>query len=410
MRKTVMFVWLVLMAQGLSLAGDQSEAQTDRVETLERRVDELTLQLQTLETGDKAASGPVLQGPGLPEALHIGGYGEMHANFIEGGSGDAFDLHRIVIYLGYDFADWVKLRTETEIEHAFVSDDSGGEVVIEQAYFDFLLSPHFNIRAGRVLTPLGITNLRHEPTVFNGVERPFFDQLIIPTTWSSDGLGFFGNVTREITYQVYIVGGLDGSRITALKGLRDARIKERPSLNDPALTGRVDYMPGDGALRLGASAYAGGLDNANKGADPGIDGEVRIYSVDFEYSVSRFDFRGAAATVDVSGAREIGNGAPSEIFGWYLEGACHLLPGSWKSGRLEKADAVAFVRYDSYDTQKNMPSGVAETPAGDRSAWTVGAGFYPVPNVVLKADYQFLDDKAAGDPENRFNLGVGWVF
>ena len=69
----------------------------------------------------------------------LGGYGEMHANFGEGSEKDVFDFHRLVLYLGYDFADWIKLHTETELEHAFASDDSGGEVVVEQAYIDFLL-------------------------------------------------------------------------------------------------------------------------------------------------------------------------------------------------------------------------------------------------------------------------------
>ena len=49
-------------------------------------------------------------------------------------------------------------------------------MLIEQAAVDFLLSEPFNIRVGRVLTPLGIINKWHEPPSFNGVERPSFSK------------------------------------------------------------------------------------------------------------------------------------------------------------------------------------------------------------------------------------------
>ena len=43
--------------------------------------------------------------------------------------------------LGYDFNDWIKFHSETEVEHAFVSNESkDGELSVEQAYVDFLLS------------------------------------------------------------------------------------------------------------------------------------------------------------------------------------------------------------------------------------------------------------------------------
>ena len=40
-----------------------------------------------------------------------------------------------------------------------------------------------------MLMPIGIINERHEPPVFYGVERPFVDTVIIPTTWFDVGAG-----------------------------------------------------------------------------------------------------------------------------------------------------------------------------------------------------------------------------
>jgi len=347
----------------------------------------------------------------------FGGYGEMHANFGEGDTADVFDIHRLVLYLGYDFADWIQFHSETEIEHAFVSDDSGGELSMEQAYVDFLLVPEANIRVGRILTPMGIVNQKHEPPYFNGVERPSFAKYIIPTTWPSDGVGVFGSLHPELQYEVYVVGGLDGSEFSAKNGIRSGRIKERPSLHEPAFTGRVDWSPlinseptVEQELRFGFSTYLGGIDNGNQGKDPGIDGDIHMYSADFEYSISRFDFRGVIADIRIDGAREIGNGTAEEIFGFYVEGGYHFWCDSWKQGKLKHADAVVFVRYDDFDTQHDMPGGIKGNPVYDRNEWTLGINFYPVPQFVIKADYQIRDNASSEDVDNLLNLGVGWVF
>ena len=387
--------------------GDQSKAE------YQQQIDEIREDVTKLNDRPMHSLSSPLNG------LKLGGYGEIHANFEEGDDSDQFDIHRLVMYLGYDFSDWIMFHSEVEIEHAFVNNtnDGNGDVVIEQAYFDFLLSDMFNIRAGRVLTPLGIINKWHEPTLFNGVERPSFSRVIIPTTWSSDGVGIFGNLNPALSYEAYVVAGLDGSGFSATNGIRGGRIKERPSLNEPAVTGRLDYYPfmstfedSNQSLRLGLSGYFGGLDNGNQGNNPGINGEITIVSADFEYSLSRFDFRGALANIDIDGARQIGNGTAEQIFGWYLEGGYHFWPEQWKTGKLAKSDAVVFLRYDDFDTQYTMPSGIVKNPAGDREEWTFGVNFYPTSNVVIKADYQIRDDASGDNLNDLFNVGIGWTF
>ncbi|MHC4479693.1 MAG: porin [Planctomycetota bacterium] len=392
-----------LKRQRAEQASRQAEG-AERVAGLEGRLDQIS-------------RSAVLAANSWVDRLTLGGYGEIHANFDGGESRDQIDIHRLVLYLGYDFSDWIKFHSETELEHAFVSDESGGELSIEQAYVDFLLSEAFNVRLGRILTPLGIINKTHEPPTFHGVERPSFAKFIIPTTWSSDGVGIFGALSPSLRYEAYVVAGLDGSKFNALNGIRGGRIKERPSLQEPAVTGRLDWHPfitrpvaHDQRLRLGVSGYYGGLNNGNEGQDPDIDGSIRILSADFEYSLSQFDFRGAIAHTDITGAHEIGNGTASEMFGWYLDAGYHFWPDAWKQGKLAEADAVAFVRYDDFDTQYRMPSGVPRDPAGDRTEWTLGVNFYLQPNFVLKADYQIRDDESGQDLDDLFNLGVGWTF
>lgn len=398
-----------------ALASELKEvkAQLNQVQSQDRQHEDRLVKL----TGQVDQAG-LLAADSWVNRFEVGGYGELHANFNVGQDGkDLFDIHRLVFDIGYEFTDWIHFESEIEIEHAFVADGAGGELEIEQAYVDFSLHDAFNIRVGRILTPLGIINKVHEPPTFNGVERPSFAKYIIPTTWWSDGIGVYGAPLSFLQYEAYVVGGLDGSKFNAKDGIRKGRIKERPSFNDAAFTGRLDLFPLANIeaplgqyLRLGLAGYWGGLDNGNKGNDPSLNADIAIYAADFEYRISRFDFRGGIAFEDIGNADKIGNGAAEEIFGWYLEGAWHWWPDAWKRGKLSRSDAVIFVRYDDYNTQHKMPSGVARDPAGDRRDWTIGLTFHLTPAFVVKADYQILDDGTDDEVDDQFNLGLGWQF
>jgi hypothetical protein len=345
--------------------------------------------------------------------LSLGSYGEIHYNDLQGGA-NQIDIHRFVLYLGYGFNDWIQLHSETELEHGFV-EDGNGEIAIEQLYLDFLTGTRCNLRAGRMLAPLGIVNLRHEPPTFNGVERPAVETVVLPSTWTLDGAGLFGELTDELDYQLALTGSLDGSGFSALEGIRGGRQEERPGLSEPALSGRLDWRPAWNAvpdLRWGLSGFAGGLDNGNQGVDPGLDADLAILSTDAQCSFGRWDFRGVYAYEWIDGARELsaltGESIASDIVGWYLEAGWHCLPEKWKTGRLAASDAIVFARYEDFDTQHTLPSGVPRDPAGDRTEFTFGLGFLPVPGVAIKLDYQVRDDASSGNPADQLNFGLGF--
>ena len=405
-------------AEGRELREQIAAERAARLADAERHAAETEALLDELDAMGAGAAD--LGGDDWYDRLSLSGYGEHHFQITEGGGGDVADIHRFVLYLGYDFDDWIQLHSETEVEHGFVADDDG-EVSIEQLYVDLLLEDSLNVRIGRVLAPLGIVNRIHEPPTFNGVERPNVERVVIPTTWSLDGAGLHGRLGDELAYELYVTGGLDGSRFDDLDGIRGGRIKERPSLNDPALSGRLDWRPfgpaGEHDLRLGTSFFAGGIDNGNKGADPGLDGSLTLVSADFEYSTGDWDFRGVIARGTVSGAgalnAALAGGGPDPgiadgFLGWYVEGAYHVMPEGWKSGKLERSDLVAFARFEDYDTQESLPPGATANPAAARQDVTVGVTFFLTPQVVLKADYQFLDDDTELGVRDRLNFGLGW--
>lgn len=407
-------------AQDLEKALAEIRSQVDALKAAktadEARIRELESRYQSLLEELEARRGAQPGRASLPswmDRFTLGGYGEIHANFVNGEPGDQIDLHRFVLYLGYRFEDWIQLHSEVEIEHGLVSSEAEeGEVSMEQLYVDFRSSDSLNFRVGRFLTPVGIINDRHEPTTFNGVERPDFETFVIPTTWSSDGAGIFGNLGERMKYQLYVCAGLDGSGFDAVEGIREGRQEQLAGLHQPAITGRVDWFPeaSSSDLRLGLSFYGGGVDNGPEEVNPGVDADMELYAADFQYSLGQWDFRGVYAYEKINGAADIGNNVASAIDGFYVEAARHVFPDAWKSGKWEKADLVAFARYDDVDTQASMPSGVAADPEGDRNIVTFGLSFFPTTNLVVKADYQIRDDDTPNGLPERLNFGIGWAF
>ena len=141
----------------------------------------------------------------------------------------------------HSFSDRLRFVGELEVEHAFVEGlEEAGEVELEQAYIDVLLKPSFNLRAGMLLVPVGIINERHEPPVFYGVERPFVDTVIIPTTWFDVGAGVHGRIGSSLAYRAYVMAPLDATEFTADEGLRGGMQKgSEANVRNVALTGRA---------------------------------------------------------------------------------------------------------------------------------------------------------------------------
>src|SRR5690349_2866303 len=128
------------------------------------------------------------------ETTSVGGYGEVHYTNASGrGTPGSVNVRRFVLYVAHNFSEKVTVRSELELEDAKIEGgEAGGEVALEQLYLDYLISPAFTLRAGLLLPPIGIVNEFHEPPTFNGVDRPVFDQNVIPTTWREIGVGAVG--------------------------------------------------------------------------------------------------------------------------------------------------------------------------------------------------------------------------
>ncbi|MBI4476537.1 MAG: hypothetical protein HY654_05145 [Acidobacteria bacterium] len=336
---------------------------------------------------------------------------DFHFNKADGEAG-TLDFHRFVLLFTHSFSPRVRFVSELELEHAFVEGlEEAGELELEQAYLDFLLSRRFNLRAGMLLVPMGIINERHEPPVFNGVERPFVDTVIIPTTWFEAGAGVHGDLGRGFRYRAYALAPLNALEFTAEKGIRGGRQKgSQANVRNVAFAGRLEYRSSR-HLTIGASAWGGD----SSFSVPRLDTSVRIGEVDARYRTDRLELRAQAAQVGIDDAARLNDAmarltgvSPNiarSLRGFYGEAAYRI----WNAGA--PRDLVGFVRYENFDTQYRMPVGFVPLKEFDREAWVFGITYFPDPDIAVKADYVRLQNQSGLVPTRQIvNVGLGWWF
>lgn len=401
-------------------------ALADRVRALEQRMEQLLP--APVETAAAAAPPPEPPAPaaGLQPVsitgdfqradngetrLPVAGYMDLHFNKERG---DSFrpDFHRFVLLFGHSFSDRIKFWSEFELEHSLVEGgEPSGEIALEQAYLDILVKPYLNFRAGMLLAPVGIVNERHEPPSFNGVERPFVETTIIPTTWRELGAGLTGDLGRGFRYRAYLTSSLDASRFSGEFGISEGRSRGfEASMRNPATMGRLEFA-GIRRLTLGGSFYTGhaGFNT------PGVNPRISIAEADGRYSIRRFDIRGLFAHTWITRTQDLNRlltlqtgvnpNVARQLRGYYVEPAFHLLP------RRFGKDIIAFTRYERFNTQHRMAPGYLALPHFDRSAWVAGLTYKPTPDVALKFDYVFNRSRSTVlRPVDGINLGLGWWF
>jgi hypothetical protein len=348
---------------------------------------------------------------GFPSTGPLSGYMDFHFNKSDGEPG-VLDFHRFVLLLSHSFSSKLRFVGELELEHAFVEGlEEAGELELEQAYIDVLLSRRFNMRAGMVLVPIGIINERHEPPVFNGVERPFVDTVIVPSTWFEVGAGVHGEVGRGFRYRAYALAPLNALEFDAEEGIRGGRQKgSEANVRNIAFAGRLEYR-GIRGLTVGTSAWTG----ESSFAAPRLDTSVQIGEIDARYRKDRLELRAQFAQVGISDAARLNDAlagligvSPNiarSLRGFYGEAAYRL----WDAGA--PRDLVGFVRYENFDTQYRMPEGFIPLKEFDRDAWVVGLTHYADPDIALKADYVWLRNQSGLLPARHIvNIGLGWWF
>ncbi len=356
------------------------------------------------------------------KGLTLGGYAQIDYNqpFEQSTKHNGeLDVHRLVMLLGYNFNSRLQFVSEIEYEHV-------QEVYVEQAFLQYRINNYINLRGGLLLIPMGIINEYHEPPSFNGVERPYSDYYIAPTTWREVGFGITGNIIDySLRYQAYVVNGFNGydgsATFSAQNGLRKGRQKGAESyMSSPNFTAKVEYY-GLKGLNLGLAGYFGssqstaldGLQSTdiegNAFADSTVIG-ISMLGFDARYNSKGFQFRGQLYYTQISNSEQYNQALNSDIgsvmMSYYFEMGYNVFHSSKKI----KSELIPFARYETFDTQHKVTGTLIKNDFYNKQIYTFGLGWKINSQVAIKADVQFMNNQSVKKYTNMFNAGIGVMF
>jgi hypothetical protein len=363
----------------------------------------------------------------------IGGYGQLDLKYRRLGFGNDFDgranVRRIVLLVDHAWSERIHSYVELEWENAVTCGAAcQGIAEVEQAFIDAaLIGPALHARVGLMLVPMGIINRWHEPPVFFGVDRPGFDQSVIPTTWRELGAGLAGRVAERWRWEAYVMTAVDPTRLGPDGFIGGRGLGMLQPARAAAVVGRVEYSPWLGTI-IGLAGYASDMapnaqffDAAGQRIYPrfpllGWAADVRARRAGFELRLvaAQFFMPRSGALMDTRRADgsfyypdpAVTGPVPNRTQGGYVELAYDvlrvLIPRTAQQ-------LLPFVRAESYNTQAAVPDFYQPRGEFDVNELTFGLSYLPMPQVVGKADVQ-LRDRRYGLDELLINFGVGWMF
>lgn len=391
--------------------------------------------------------------------LSLGGYGEIamsrnfysdninrysHAeNYKDDKSHGRFDIPHVTFFVGYEFGKGWRMNAEIEFEHGGTESaveleaeeageyeyeiERGGEVALEQFWIEKTFSRSLNLRMGHIIVPVGLTNGNHLPTQFFTVYRPEGENTIMPCTWHETGVSLWGEVGKW-RYEVQFVPGLDSDLFSRKNWIQggSASPYEFKVANKYAGVARLDNysIPG---LRLGVSGYYGqsfknSIQPAAGTKYDKIKGAVTIGSFDFEYKgynlIARgyFDYGHLGDAADISkynkalskNSTSPRTNVASSALCTGIEAGYDIFSQIPKMAN-QKQKMYVFGRYEYYDSMYKVPSDITKNEWCQRQRIVGGLNYFPIKDVVIKAEYSAGILKSQYNNENSISIGIAYA-
>ena len=327
----------------------------------------------------------------------IGGYGEAaYRNDLSAKTASA-NLTRGVIFIGHKFNNKISFFSELEVEDAKISGgEAGGEIAFEQIFLKFNLNKNNYITAGLIIPRIGIINENHLPTTFNSVARPRLEQQIIPATWREIGVSVYGSipVIQGLNYSAALMNGLKSENFESGTGIREGRFEGRDATaGNLAVTGALLYYVDK--FKIQVSGYYGGAAGLSPRAadslrlNAGAFGTpVMLEEFNVQYRNKGFYGQILMTMVQIPDASQLNiayaKNVPSKMKGYYGEIGYNLLQTTKFKGK----KLNAFVRYESFDLNKEVPKNGIQNGEYCKKYWFAGLAFLPLNNVIIKVDYE----------------------
>lgn len=393
--------------------------------------------------------------------FRFGGYGEILANFMDYGinrfSGTTYgntkdnrnsiSIPRFVLAFDYKFnSKWI-LGAEIEFEAGGVGSaveleqsengeyetevEKGGEVALEQLHITRLIHSAFNVRAGHLIVPVGLTNEHHEPINFFGAARPEGETTLLPSTWHENGIEFFGTFGKKYTkfsYRAMLVAGLNANGFDRNTWVASGKqgVFETDNFTSPAYVGRLNYegVPG---LKVGGSFYycADAGANSDKRQTYASIGKIplHIYTGDVQFRNKYVTARGNIIYGNLANSKQLSgintklpNQSPYSRLVPIAKNAVSyggeigINIRSFFKENTKCPTLYPFARYDYYNPQEKGEVGQTMEKRCQVSMWTAGVNWFALPNLVVKADYATRQIGGGKyNSENEFRLGIAYI-
>ena len=384
------------------MVSDTSEENSRRLQELEDyaiQIHDVLTQLQgQVDTNSvKVAQINKIQEKQLQHQIGI--YGTLLAGKVSGEK-SLIDAQSFEFILSGQPHQRLSYFAELEFERAAtVGGERGGEVLLEQAYTDFTLNPLMNFRGGVLLMPFGNIERDHYAPLRDVISKPLTSYALAPSDWTDNGLGLNGkfNITENwmTDYQAYVVAGLDDN--ISSTGLRDARQGFGvDNNNNKALVGKLNLQHLSGNS-VGLSLYRGAWDENDDHFINGI-------NVDFDFKWRAIEVVGEYTNMAVDRS----SSGIAYMNGYYIRPIFTIsdfFPKNWLGDDFPQARLELVGQYDSVNIENFSETAL---PDNWQKRYVIGLNFKPMESWILKTNYE---NSHAGGPDTIYKGNyTAWLF
>lgn len=349
----------------------------------------------------------------------VGGYVEGNTNyFVEDGLEEGFsmELRRFNIFLFSSIADRVRFLSELEFEHGVQ------EIALETALLDVdIIGANLVFRGGILLPPLGQFNVNHDSPKWEFIERPMVSEMIIPSTLSEIGFGFYGKQFAGdlmFTYDFYIVNGLQEGVVLSEEGrtfLPAGKAEGLVGLDNngtPSITGRAAArLIGTG--EVGLSFYTGPYNTFR--ADGEMIDEKRgltILAADVNFSIGDLTAVGEFAHVSIDVPASVSELFGSKQWGGFLDLTYPIINQPVKAW--ERSSINLSTRLEMVDFNVGTFTTTGTKIRDEDQAVALGLALRTGPDTIIRANYRyhFIKDLLGNPTIKRagFQFGLASYF
>ncbi|KAA6302617.1 MAG: hypothetical protein EZS26_001124 [Candidatus Ordinivivax streblomastigis] len=395
--------------------------------------------------------------PAQNKKLVLGGYGEAVAQRMffsdnvqrytypesnKDASHGRFDLPHVVVYASYDFGKGWKMSSEIEFEHGGSGStyeiekeetgeyeteiEKGGEVALEQFWLEKTFSDQAHLRLGHIIVPIGLTNQYHLPTEFFSVLRPEEESAILPCTWHQTGISFWGKA-KDWRYEAQLLPGLDAERFNNANWIQGGAVSpyEFEIANSYAGALRIDNYSVP-ALRIGFSGYYGqsALNSLkwDRYNSKNVGGTVTVGTIDAVYNghnlLARANFIYGhllnSYTISMIN-RGLPSASPSpktniasDVLSYYVEAGYNVL-SLFPDFKGKEDKLYLYGHYGFYDSMYKTDKRITPKGWSSKTILSAGINYFPIKEIVVKAEYSFRKLKEQYNNEPTVSLGIAYA-